>query len=91
MRLRQQQPVTDFRMVGPLLGPAAARFRIGGDNIFTIRATARARLAGGRLGEARRTVAMVFQLYSQVSPDGSRVLAWDEAARPSAEVEQWGR
>ena len=89
-RLRQQAPL-DFQALAPLLGPAAARFRVGGDNIYTLRATARARKADGRLGEARRTVSMVFQLYSAISPDGSRVLGWEDAALPSMEVEGWQR
>ncbi|MCX7603352.1 MAG: general secretion pathway protein GspK [Bryobacteraceae bacterium] len=88
-RMRAQQPIADFRQVAPLLGPAAVRFRFGGDNIYTLRATARVRRRGSAPGEARRTVAMTVQLQSSVSPEGFRILAWDESALPSPEVEAW--
>lgn len=91
VQLRRQQPITDFRRVAPLLGPAAVRFRMGGDNIYTLRATARLRGARGGPGGVRRTVAMTVQLRSPVSPEGFRVLAWDESALPSPEVETWLR
>lgn len=87
--LRLQQPILDFRQVAPLLGPAAGRFRLGGDNIYTLRSTARLRLPGGRLGDARRTVAVTVQLNSTVSPEGMRVLAWQDSAMASPEVEAW--
>ncbi|MCX7602640.1 MAG: general secretion pathway protein GspK [Bryobacteraceae bacterium] len=89
VRLRQQRPVTDFQAVAPLLGPAAGRFRLGGDNIYTLRATARVRRPDGALGEARRTVAMTIQLQSAVSPEGFRVLAWEDSPLPSPEVDSW--
>jgi len=89
VQMRRQQPILDFRAVAPLLGPAAGRFRLGGDNIYTLRATARLRLPNGRLSETRRTVAMTFQLNSTVAPEGLRVLAWDDSAQPSDEVETW--
>lgn len=89
VRMRQQQPITDLSRVAPLLGPAAVRFRMGGDNIYTLRATARLRRPDGGWSEARRTVAMTIQLQSAVSPEGFRVLAWDESALPSPEVEPW--
>jgi len=88
-RLRLQQPILDFQAVAPMLGPAASRFRLGGDNIYTLRATARLRLPDGRLGDARRTVALTFQINSTVSREGFRVLAWQDSALPSPEIDQW--
>jgi len=89
VRLRQQQPILDFQAVAPLLGPAAARFRIGGDNIFTLRASARLRLPDGRLSDARRTAAMTLQLRSTIAPDGFRILSWEDSVPPSPEIDAW--
>lgn len=89
VRMRMQQPITNLQTVAPLLGPVAGRFRIGGDNIYTLRATARVRRSDGRPGDVRRTVAMTVQLQSTVSPEGFRVLAWEDSALPSPEVEAW--
>lgn len=89
VRLRQQQLILDFQAVAPLLGPAAARFRLGGDNIYTLRATARLRLPDGRLSEVRRSAAMVLQLRSTIAPEGFRILGWEDSAPPSMEIEPW--
>lgn len=89
VRLRQQQPILDFQAIAPLLGPASGRFRLGGDNIYTLRATARLRLPDGRLSEARRSAAMILQLRSTVAPEGFRILGWEDSVPPSMEVEAW--
>lgn len=89
--LRRQAPVRNLQSVAPLLGPAAARFRIGGGNIYTLTATARLRLPDGRLSDVRRSVAMTVQLRSTVSPDGYRILAWQDAAAPAGWEEAWPR
>jgi general secretion pathway protein K len=50
----------DYKDLGEIqlsLGPAAARLRIGGYSMFTLRATARLRNADGKLSDLRRTVA----------------------------------
>jgi len=91
VRMRQQQPILDMQAVAPLLGPAGARFRIGGDNIYTLRATARLRRPGGGLGDLRRSAAMTVQVNSTVSPDGFRVLAWQDSAASPAGADPWGR
>lgn len=83
--LRRQGPIRDLQAVAPLLGPAAARFRVMGDNIYTLRAVARPWRPDGRLSDVRRAVAMTVQMQSTVSPTGHRILAW----RDSAPVETW--
>lgn len=90
-RIRSQAPITPdrFDAVAALLGPAAGRVRLGGDNIYTIRASARPYRADGKLSAARRTVAMTVQLYYKGSPAATRVLAWQENAVPSPEVNRW--
>lgn len=87
--MRRQAPVRNLQSVAPLLGPAAARFRISGDNIYTLRAVARLRLPDGRLSEVRRAVAMTVQMYSTVSPDAYRILAWQDSAPAWTGDEPW--
>lgn len=90
-RLRLLGPITAERLgaVSALLGPAAGRVRLGGDNIYTIRATARPYRADGKLSDVRRSVAMTVQLYYRDSPTATRVLAWQENAVPGPEVNRW--
>jgi type II secretory pathway component PulK len=85
--MRRQAPIRDLQAVAPLLGPAAARFRLGGDNIYTLRATARLRRPDGRWSEARRTVAMTVQLFSTVASSGFRILDWQDSAAETEEPE----
>lgn len=83
VNLRRQGRIRQMAAVAPMLGPAAGRFQTGGDLIYTLRATARLRRPDGLLSDLRRTVAMTVQLQSQTSPEGFRVLAWqDNAAAP---------
>jgi general secretion pathway protein K len=58
-------------------GPGAARLRIGGQSIFTLRATARLRLPNGQLSDLRRTVAATVK-YLQLGEPGPpmRILRW---------------
>jgi general secretion pathway protein K len=76
-------------MINELLGPASGRFRIGGDRIFTLRATARPRRPDGRLSDTRRTVAMTVQFASRMAPEGYRVLDWQENASVRNLSEFW--
>lgn len=82
VNLRRQLPIRQPQ-AGPLLGmlgPAGGRFRLGGDSIYTLRATARMKRPDGVLSDLRRTVAMTVQIYSKSSPDLYRVLAWQDQA-----------
>lgn len=74
--MRRTTPILQahWPAVTSMLGPAAARFAIGGGNIYTLRATARLRQADGSLSELRRSSAMVVQINTAASPDGTRVL-----------------
>ncbi len=47
------------------LGPAAARVRIGGNSIFTLRSTGTLRLPDGTLSDVRRSVAVTVQFQQQ--------------------------
>lgn len=83
--MRRTMPITppQLPMIQEALGPAAGRFRLGGGNIWTVRATARLRQPDGSLSDLRRSASMVLELQSKFSPDGFRILRW----RPDAAVE----
>lgn len=91
MNLRRQGPILRQQIgaILPLLGPAGGRFRVGGEKIYTLRATARLRQPDGRLSDLRRSVAMTIQLYSQISPDHFRVLAWQDNAAGRQLFDVW--
>jgi general secretion pathway protein K len=58
-------------------GAGAARLRIGGNSIFTLRSTARLRLSNGELADLRRTVATLIKFM----PDGYiHTLRWYDTA-----------
>lgn len=80
---RAQLPYIDFPALATLqkeLGPAGQRLTIGGNSIFTLRATARLKTADGHLSDLRRTVAALVQFAfpgnSMGQPTGYRVLRW---------------
>ena len=52
------QEVADFAQAA---GPAAGRLRVGGNLMYTLRATARLRAPDGRLSDAQRTVSALFK------------------------------
>jgi len=63
VRIRATHPITE-KELGPLvapLGPSGGRLRIGGNSMFTLRATARMRQADGKLSDMRRTVAALIK------------------------------
>jgi hypothetical protein len=90
-QFRRRSPINgeQLRSLGGLLGPAAGRFRLGGDNIYTLRATARPYRPDGKLSDLRRSVAMTLQLYYQGSAGATRVLAWQENAVPRPDIDGW--
>lgn len=81
-----------FGVSRALLGSAASRFRIGGDNIYTLQAFARPRRADGRLSDLVRSASMTVQINSTRAPGGTRILQYREntpGARQRYEV--WPR
>jgi len=57
-------------------GPALQRLRVGGNTIYTLRATARLRVAGGGLSDQRRSVAALVKLAPYGFPEPYHVLRW---------------
>ncbi|MCC6591397.1 MAG: general secretion pathway protein GspK [Bryobacterales bacterium] len=87
LTLRRARRIRDVNEVASLVGPARAKLRVGGNSIYTLRATARMRLPNGRLSDLRRTVsAQVKFLPLQFVPP-HHVLRWRDQA--DSEVSQW--
>ena len=83
VKSRATHPILDFRELGAIqtsLGPAGQRLRIGGNTMFTLRATARMRGADGKLSDMRRTVAAQVKFFypgnQQKKAPGVEVIRW---------------
>lgn len=80
---RAAHPIADYREFGSIrqaLGPAGNRLTMGGSNMFTFRATARMRLADGRISDLRRTVAALVKYWDTGNKSGKQ---------PGVEVVRW--
>jgi len=84
----ERRRVSAFRTPGDLAafaqsaGPGFGRLRIGGNSIFTLRATARLRLANGQLSDLRRTVAAQVKLMPPGYDASYHILRWYDNATP---------
>jgi hypothetical protein len=91
--LRRQAPITfdQLRALAPALGPGAARFVIGGDRFYTIRATARIRKPNGGLSDLRRSATLTVLLSPEYDKGGYRILdaRSGPAVRPLEETWPW--
>ena len=83
VKSRAQHPVLNFGDLSQItqsLGPAGGRLRIGGQTMYTLRATARLRQADGRLSDLRRTVGALVKFHfpgdKGTSQPGFEVLRW---------------
>ncbi len=83
VRSRAEHPLLDYRELGPLqtsLGLPGQRLRIGGNSMYTLRATARLRQPDGKLSDMRRTVAALVKFFRagnpQNKPPGPEVVRW---------------
>jgi general secretion pathway protein K len=87
--LVQQRRTRAFLTAGDLApfaqsgGPGFGRLRIGGNSIFTLRATARLRLPNGQLSDLRRTVAAQVKMMPAGYDTSYHILRWyDNATAP---------
>ena len=62
------------------LGPAGARLRLGGNFLYTLRATAQLKRPDGTLSDMRRTVAALVKLSYPGNPQGMQ---------PGFEIVRW--
>jgi general secretion pathway protein K len=80
---RRQTPFLDPQQFAQLqlsLGPAGNTLRIGGNTMYTLRATARLKTAGGALSEMRRSVGALTKFYfpgnMAEKPPGYEIVRW---------------
>jgi general secretion pathway protein K len=80
---RNQHPIIDYKELAEIaqpLGTAGYRLRIGGQTMFTLRATARMRQPDGKLSDLRRTVGALVKFYlpnnTEKKPAGFEVVRW---------------
>jgi len=83
VRSRAERPVLDYKELAEIaqsVGPAGSRLRIGGQSMFTLRATARMRQPDGKLSDLRRTVAALvkfnFAGNTDNKPVGFEIVRW---------------
>ena len=82
---RTAQPFDNYIAMADLqkqLGPAGTRLSLGGQTMFTLRATARLKQPDGKLSDLRRTVAALVQLNfpgnTKNRPPGYQIVRWFE-------------
>jgi general secretion pathway protein K len=82
-----RRPFKSMDEVRPLIEGAAGagRLQIGGNKIWTLRATARLKLANGRLGDLRRSVAAIVKYFDKPGAQQPyQILRWyDDAWSPT--------
>ncbi len=72
---RNRAPFRDMKQLEGL-GPAAARLEVGGEVMYTLRATARLRVANGQLSDTRRSVAALVKFLPREYEDRYHILRW---------------
>ena len=76
---RRMQPFLkpeDLAPFAQVAGPGFPRLRIGGMTMFTVRSTARLRLANGQLSDLRRTVAALVKFSPPSNETSYHILRW---------------
>jgi general secretion pathway protein K len=68
--------IQDLADLVPGAGPAAARLRVGGNSIFTIRSTGRLLLPNGQLSDVERTVAATVKFLPLDQEPKLQILRW---------------
>jgi general secretion pathway protein K len=78
MEERKRRPLTDevLNTLKPLLGPGAGSLVIDGHSIYTIRATARLKLADGKYSDVQRTVAAQVKFMPKDYDTWIHILRW---------------
>lgn len=86
-RNRPFQSMQELEPVRQFGGPGAQRLGIGGLSIYTIRATARLRLADQQLSDTRRTVAATIKFLGPGFDSPYHVLRWYD--NETADLSEW--
>jgi general secretion pathway protein K len=83
-RTRPFSQPQELAELGPLVGPAFSRLRIGGNSIFMLRATASLRGPDGRLSDVRRSAAALLKVMPPEHGEPYHILRWYDSV-PSRE------
>ena len=89
LQRRAAQPfrsIDQLRAMG-LRAEASVRLLVGGAGMYTLRATARLRLADGKLSDSSRSAGATVVLAGSENDSGYRVVRWDD--HPWVQDEQW--
>lgn len=75
---RKLEPLTEQQVqeIAAGAGPAAGRLRVGGNSIYTMRATARLRLQNGQFSDLRRSVAAQVKFMPPGYDSPIHILRW---------------
>jgi len=83
IKSRAGHPILDFKEFAGIvqsLGPAGSRLRLGGQTMYTLRATARLKQPDGKLSDLRRGVEALVKFYFPANtsnhPVGFDVVRW---------------
>jgi general secretion pathway protein K len=90
VEIRRARPILnagEIAQLGPMLAAAGGRLRVGGNTIWTMRSTARVRVAGAPLSDLSRSVAATVKFRSDGEGPPYDILRWHDQAWP--EVSQW--
>jgi len=87
VKSREAHPVADYKELSEIaqaLGPAGMRLGLGGQTMYTLRATARLKQPDGKLSDLRRTVGALVKFYfpgnTDQKPVGFDVVRWFDRA-----------
>ncbi|MGA2738192.1 MAG: hypothetical protein ABSG65_12185 [Bryobacteraceae bacterium] len=75
-RVQPFQTPNDLAPFAAVAGPGFTHLRIGGYTIFTLRSTARVRLANGQLSDLRRTAAALVKFLPPTYDTSYHILRW---------------
>jgi general secretion pathway protein K len=82
---RRARPFTqpsELAALGPLIGPALSRLRLGGNSIYTLHASARLRLPDGQLSDLRRDAGAVLKIMPKGYDAPYHILRWYDTIAP---------
>jgi general secretion pathway protein K len=87
VKSRVTHPVIDYKELSQIaesLGPAGRRLGLGGQSMYTLRATARLKQPDGKLSDLRRTVGALVKFYfpgnTAQKPVGFEIVRWFDRA-----------
>jgi hypothetical protein len=92
--MRRMAPIRQPQMelLGPLFGPSFGRFRLGGESVYTLRATARPRRQDGVISDLRRSATMTVVFNLKMYEDGYTILRKrDDAVGERMLFDPWPR